>query len=951
VHRLALTLALLLPALPAVALDRPLPHCTVESWRAKDGLPGDSVWSLAQGADGRLWAATLGGVVRWDGRQWRALQGLPRVALADVSQLHAASDGSVWLLGPRRPVMRWWQGTTQTFGPAQGLPGEGRAWAESGGRVWVATTDRLYRFEEGRFVAHPAAPLSPALITALHVEPDGSIHVGTDGGLYTGVGSGLTRAPLVRDRIWAIHRDRRGTLWMAGGAWLMEGQGRVYKAQDGLPPGPITALADDRDGNLWIGTPTGLARLREGRISVFGTKDGLPDDEVTSLLVDREETLWVGTRRGGVAQFTDRTLETVPELNGIPMDTVCQAADGAMWFGTRGRGAIRWKDGQATFLGAGEGLSANIYAVLPDGPDGLWAGGPRGLFHLRGGKVEPFHDWPRTVTGLYRDRAGALWIAGNGELGRLTDRLVVFRPAEGLPAGQLRAVAEDPQGNLWVSAVGGLVRLQGDRFVPAALSPIVNGVRSILVSRDGGFWMSTVGKGLARVRGDRARFFNTASGLDPDRLSQLLEDDAQDLWIGAHNRITRVSRASLDAVAEGRQSTIQTLSFESTDRRAGILAERVRQPSAWKARDGRLWFITDQGPVIVEPHRVRANDVPPPVELEAVTLDGRAVPADRRESFGAGPGRLVVQYGAVSLLQPGRVRYRYRLEGVDRAWVEAGSARTATYPELRPGDYQFSIQASNNDGRWSEHGASFAFVLAAPFYRSTWFFAACGIAGLGAVIAAHRVRVARVRAQYVLLLAERTRMARELHDTLLQGMSAAALQLGGLRADARELPEPLQKDLAQMQDTLSRCLQETRQAVWDLREGGAGRPGDLGATLERMARRLCGAREVACDFRVEGTPATLPHAAEDELFRIGQEAVTNALRHAQARTITVRLCYDDRAVTLTISDDGTGFDPAAPAPEGHFGLAGMRERAARIGATLEVKSGPGTVVAVRVERS
>jgi signal transduction histidine kinase/streptogramin lyase len=951
VRRLALTLAVLLPSARAAALDKPLARCTVEVWRAKDGLPSDSVRALTQTPDRRLWAATLGGVVHFDGRQWSAPEVPPaaRGLLSDLAQVHAGNDG-VWLFPLHRDPLRLGPEGLRPFGAAEGWTGEPRAWVESGRQIWMASTDGLFRYADGRFAPLPIRG-SSGPPTALAVDAGGTLWVGSSGGLASLKNGELVPAPaLAGQPVAALHRDRAGTLWAAasGRLWALP-SGKSYGAAEGLPAAPISALADDRDGNLWIGTTRGLLRLRDGRLTAFTTRDGLPDDDVTSLLVDGEETLWVGTRRGGVAQFTDRTLETLPALEGVTLDSVCEADDGAMWFGTRGRGAARWKDGKVAFFGTREGLPADgVYAVLPDGGDAVWIGTVRGLARYQGGRVQPARQWDRFVTGLYRDRAGALWIAGNGELGRLAGTLALFRPAQGLPAGQLRAVAEDARGTLWVSAVGGLVRLEHDRFVPGP--PELSGVRAMVASRDGSFWLTTVGKGLARLAGGDLHLFAGGSGLDPDRLSQMLEDDAEDLWIGVHNKIIRVDRASLDAVAEGRRASVQSLAFESTDRRAGVVTERVRQPSAWKGRDGRLWFITDQGAVVIDPHAVRASAVAPVVELEGAIMDGRAALLDGEAHFVAGPGRLLLQYGAVSLLQPGRVRYRYRLEGVDPDWVEAGAARTATYAGLRPGRYQFAVQACNSDGVWSERAASFAFTLAAPFYRRTWFFAACGLAGLALAIAGYRVRVARLRAQYVLLFSERSRMARELHDTLLQGLSATALQLSGVRAEGRDLPESLQRDLALMQETISRCLQETRQAVWDLRERSSGRPAELASTLERMVQRLCGPRGVKGSFVAQGTPAPLAHPVEDELFRIAQEAVSNALQHAGARAVEVRLCYDAPTVTLTISDDGGGFDPEAPAPQGHFGLTGMRERAARIGATLAVTGAPGTTVTVRVGR-
>jgi signal transduction histidine kinase len=950
VLRPALTLALLLPALDAVALDRPLGECTVEVWRAKDGLPGDAVRALAQTSDHRLWAATLGGLARFDGRTWTPapVPAAWRATVSDAQVLHAAGDGSVWSLGPRRAPFRMAGGGGRVFTTADGAPAEGHAITEGPGALWLAGPQQLYLFTEGHFALEPAAGLDGA-ISALAVASDGGLWVGTSRGLYARRGGALVR--VLEGVVTALHRDRAGTLWAAAGGRLLAPEGGLsFDPSGALPAGAVvTALAGDADGNLWIGTTAGLLRLRDRRFTRFTSRDGLPEDDVTTLLVDREESLWVGTRRGGLAQFTDRTLHSLRLLDGVELESVCEAEDGALWFASRYRGLARLPPGgELTWFGPAQGLPGNsVHAVLPAGGDAVWIGAGRGLARYARGKIEASPLWPRFVTGLYQGRGGALWIAGNGELGRLDGKqLTLYRPADGLPAGQLRSMGEDPTGHLWVSAIGGLVRLEDGRFVAAHRD--LGGVRSMLTTRDGNFWLTTVSQGLLRLTPSGLQRFDARAGLDPDRLAQLLEDEAGDLWIGAHNKIVRVSRASLDAVSEGRRSTVETLAFEGTDRRAGVIAERVRQPSAWRAHDGRLWFITDQGPVFIDPRGVRRNELPPVVEVESAALDGRSA-LGGTPRLPAGAGRLVVQFTAVTLRQAARVRYRHRLEGHDREWIEDGAARTASYASLGPGRYWFTVQASNADGVWNERGASFAFVLVPPFYRSTWFLGGCGLALLGLVIAAHRARVARLRAEYALLVSERARMARELHDTLLQGMTAAALQVGAMRAEAGDAPQAWQNDLASVQDLITRCLRESREAVWGLRDRNA--TGDLGASLERMARRLCGAQAISCTFHTQGTPVRLGPAVEDELHRIAGEAIANALRHAGARSIEGRLCYDGQSVTLTISDDGTGFDASASPPAGHFGLAGMRERAARIGAKLEIRSGPGTTIEVRVERS
>jgi signal transduction histidine kinase len=256
------------------------------------------------------------------------------------------------------------------------------------------------------------------------------------------------------------------------------------------------------------------------------------------------------------------------------------------------------------------------------------------------------------------------------------------------------------------------------------------------------------------------------------------------------------------------------------------------------------------------------------------------------------------------------------------------------------------VQASNNDRLWNEEGVGLTLVIAAPFYRRTWFFGLAGLGVLPILFGWHRVRVSKLRARYVGMFTERGRVARELHDTILQGMSGIAMQLGAIRMRRADLPEEHRRELDGLQDTVVQCLEECRRAVWDLRD--AARESDLGAALARFARRLFRGPAIRCEVAVEGKARHLPTSVEDELFRIAQEALRNAATHAGARTVTVRLRYLTGEVALAVSDDGRGFDPDGEQRAGHFGVAGMRERAARIGGSLSVRSTPdaGTTVEV-----
>jgi signal transduction histidine kinase/streptogramin lyase len=962
-------LAALLASGPASALDpdKPLDRCSVQRWQVKDGLPGDSIRAFAQTTDGQLWIAALGGLARYDGIRFTRVE-VPAEwvsAASDLGTLLAARDGTVWGGSARHPPLRFRGNVASVLGPSEGLEADegALAWAEDArGQIWMAGSRGVYRYADGRFIAHALRGLDARHPADLVVDRAGTVWLGTDRGLFSIVGDQLVPHPRVPEgtAVTAMHEDRRHQFWVAAGDRLLALDGdRLTTYREGLPRGPFSQIVDDEDGNLWVGSTEGLVRLRNGQATLFTVKDGLPENDVTALLVDREGTLWVGTRNGGVAQFTDRTLDTrdLPAaLDNVELQSVCEDSEGALWFGTRGHGAFRWKDGRGTVYGTKEGLPGDTaFAIIP-GDDGVvWIGTPKGLARWRAGKIDDPGIWPGLVVSLYRDHRGALWIGGkNNDLARWADgKLERFGADRGVPR-QVRVMTDEADGTMWVSGMGGMGRFENGRFVrPALLRDQKMGpVRSLLTDREGTVWLSAERVGLFRIKNGKLTLFDSARGLDTEMIYQLRDDDAGDLWVGTNKSILRITRSSLEAVADGRRPTLDVVSFETTDRRAGVVASTLKQPSTWKGRDGRLWFVTRQGVVTIDPRRVRTNNVPPIMAIESVIADGQPVNLGLGErQFGPGLRTLEIHYAARTLLEPSKVRYRYRLEGLDPSWVEAGERRVVTFANLGPGSYRLRVQGSNADRVWNERGANFSFVIAPPLYRRPWFYLLCGVVLLPLSVLVHRTRMARLHAQYVVMFAERSRMARELHDTLLQGMSAVSMQLNSIRARLSDAPEGPRRELELVQDTVTRCLEETRRVVWNLRERGAG-GGDLGAALTRFARRIAQGSTATCEVRVDGSPAHLPHAVEDQLFRIGQEALTNAIKHAKAKRIEAVLNYHAERVSLTISDDGQGFDPAASPGPDHFGLVGLRERAAAIDARLDVRSTPGggTTVTAEVPR-
>lgn len=989
----AATLGALLAVRAAWALDpsKSLSECAVKTWQVRDGLPGAWVRGVAQTSDGYLWIATFGGLARLDGVRLTRVAGKDATARGlvggtvdgtvggtelapfDVTRVLPNGEGGLWIVSANDELLCLRAGPSgECFaGPARRPKSiSATALANSTGGAWLGTRDGLCWAEAGRITpAFRVADAGSPEVTAVHEDRRGRLWVGGDNGLYVRA-KGEDRFTLFAGRdaatpehISDIYEALDGRLWIAARSALMRIAGdavRVYRAADGLPNARLSRVIEDRDGNVWIGSGAGLVRLRDDRFVVYTTADGLPDDSVTEVLEDREGSLWVGTRSGGLAQFSDRTLSTkdVPaEVLGSRVDSVIEAGDGAMWFATQ-RGAVRQTAAQIQTLTTEEGLPGNsVNAILPGRAGDVWIGTARGLARWKAGRLDVPVPKAGNVTTLYLDQTGGLWVGidSSAKLHHVAPdgQVETFTDQDGLPAGRVLGAGEDDRGALWITSAGGLARRDGRRFVrvDSADGLRFGDLRSIHRDGQGTLWFASAGRGLLRRRAGRFAAVTSTAGLPSDHLFWLVSDDLGFLWVGTATGVFRVAKTAFDDVVTGRKPRLDAVTFEVSDRRQGVSGFRIRQPGAWKARDGRVWFATDEGALSIDPTRARANPLPPPVWIEEATVDGRTARAGDANRFPPGPGTLEFHYAGVTLLEAHKARHRYLLEGFDRRWTEAGPRRAAYYTNIPAGDYRFRVQASNADGVWNETGATVAFVLAPHFYRTPWFYAACALALVGLAFWLHRARVLILRGQYLAVFAERSRVARELHDTLLQGMSAVNMHLHAVRTQLPSEAEAARKQLGSVQDLVTQSLEDARQFVWNLREQDTG-TGDLGVALARLARRLCEGQAVTCEVEVVGVVRHLSHDVQNELFRITQEALVNALRHANARRIDVRLCYEADGVKLAVTDDGRGFDPgtAEGGQAGHFGLVGLRERAARIGAALSITSAPGRGTTIEVKR-
>ena len=965
------------------------------AWTAEDGAPA-MIGSLAQTADGFLWLATTTGLFRFDGVRFEhyeppAGQAMPATG---VSVLLALPAGPLWIGYGLGGVSVLAEGRLVSYGEGDGLPaGTVNAFArDSAGTMWAATTRGLARLVGNRWQAVGLADGYPGGYThELTVDRRGTLWAVATAGVYArprGARRFERRAPPLAIGEAAagsgsVREAPDGTMWAAsmstGLRPLTDTVGRpvppvAYYTRDRGGYGPAwTGLFIDRAAQAWgIGMRDRLVRvpLRNARgptasSAPFDTlalspASGSSGRWVSSVLEDREGTVWVGTNAGldhlRVPKF--RSVRW-PASGNRPV--IAAGENGAVWMGAPADPLTR-----LTRLGdhlvPHPEVPAGISAILRDFTGDVWVGGDRGAWHGRAGRFAPV-ALPAELRGamiqaLAYDRAGTLWVSGlrRGVFRRRQGRWERFGP----PATYALAMAADSAGRTWLGYMDGrLVRVAGDAertFGPA--DGLRVGSVATLHVRGGRVWAGgelgvAVIHASAAARAERVTPFAVAG--EPLRgVSGIVENAAGELWLHHAARVTRVPAAEVARALGDSAYRARVEGFDYRDRVDGP-ASTAWAPTLVEGTDGRIWITFPGGVAWIDPACLRRNSVPPPVLIRSLTAGGRQYASTAALTLPERTRALQVAYTATSLAIPERVRFRYRLVPLDTAWQEAGVRREAFYTNLDPGRYRFEVLAANEDGVWSPRPAALDVAIPPTFTQTNAFLVLCVVAACGAAWGAAGWRQRRVAAalaaRYEATLAERTRVARELHDTLLSDMTGVVMRLQGAAGGAARAPTALDMAVVtEVAEEARRALGEARRAVLALRASGRELV-PLGAQLADAARRILAGTDV--DVRVErtGEERPYPEPVESEVLRIASEAVTNARKHAGARVLAVSCAYGRRSLTVRVRDDGRGFDPAQDAPEGHYGLAGMRERATAIGARLEVASTPGqgTVVTLVVQ--
>ena len=966
----------LLIALSAIdSTPRPIKQLVHTAWTADDGAPTD-IRAMAQTGDGYLWLGTLSGLVRFDGVRFVPFEAPSgdTVPTGGIRSMLEAHDGSLWIVWVGGAVSHLSGGRLTSYGERDGLQptvqltksGSGMlvaatlhglarftggrweefgrewgfggtkaagAWFDRGDTLWVETEDRVIYLPAGahQFVDPGMRLTAQSAQTVFAQAKDGAIWMAEVYRSAHTIPRFGDRAPITEVKVgaWTLLVDRKGTLWIGS---LGDGLRRVldptrirgrrieqfgpeaeqFTEKDGLLSNVVSGLLEDHEGNIWVSTVTGLERFREGAFTPHATPGGVRQRFVVAT---RDSSVWaVAYNTFELIRIGLRKLDTVH----TPFSLINLAEDssGTLW-SARLDGVLRIQGGRVVAHASGDRDAQHLAEIAVDSQGTIWFFDEElGLLRRAGNRlvrVAPVGPTTQGPVVMFSDREGRIWV---GQENRVTlydhGKLSLFTPAQGMMLGGVRAFFQDRRGQVWIS---------GDR-------------------------------GLSRFENGRFRTLRERRGVPGRSIYGIAEDDGGAWWIVTRDGVLRLPPGAIDSALSDSDYVAPYRLFDRRDGLGGRIPRWTYGRWVTRSMDGRIWVATDGGVASVDPRALR-SDLPPRVLIEGVRIDGRESAAAQTITLPPKAKDLEIDYTATTLASPEQVEFRYRLEGRDETWHDAGTRRRAYYTGLAPGRYSFRVIAGHGNGVWSEGqpGAVWSFRVLPAWYQTMAFrigvILLIGVLGAAAaaLIQRRRYRLAQetLKGRYEAALGERARIAQELHDTLLQAFTGITIQL---RAIQRVIGARPQEGVAALDGALSTAdvaLRDARNSIWDMRAVELeGR--DLPEALEGAVRSVIGQAPVTLKFTVLGERRPLTAEVATTALRIGREAVLNALKHANAKNIQVRLDYGRLALTLDVQDDGRGMTPGAAeqaASDGHLGLAGMRARVDRVAGTLHITSEPG----------
>jgi signal transduction histidine kinase/streptogramin lyase len=977
--RAIVILALCVPYTPTRASlrDRNLAELHHTGWSGQSGAPS-GISSIAQTSDGMLWIGTEDGLFRFDGVRFSRIDegtGIPYPS-ASVHSLYAPSSGGLWIgfAVPRAPIF------LDHGRPAEHpstVPGTVNGFVrEADGTVWLACTHGLAKLDVGGSEFHRVDGYPSDMATAMFIDREGTLWVADEHAIYYR-SQGSARFEKGFDEfgfVTAMAQGPDGRLWIAdarGPVAALQIDDRGHASAPAKIELTSAGLTFDAKGSLWIGTlGNGLRRLRapedfrEGNIAdgdpsleTLTHDEGLTGNYVWPLLVGREGQIWIGTS-GGLDRLQERALVPANFPAGSHDFALVAGTGGAVWAGTTNRPLMRLTGRELSVF---DDVPPEITCAYRDEHGSVWFGGGSGIYRIVGEKAMKVAPYPAGAKGyqaqsIVVDRADRLWVSYAYEKSVYEWVNGSWRYADELPEKAARAQMLDRTGRIWRGYASNTIIITADGVTPdtigAELGLDIGDVYILTLGGNSGVWVGG-SDGLSFFDGDRFKRIAATRPSDLAGVSGIVELANGEVWVRSSAGLLRFDAASVQRALNGQR--VEGELFNHLDGLPGQSAHVRPLPTLIAGDDGRLWQATASGVVWVDPSHLPRNPVKPTALIEAVTADGSTHATDEVVDLPPRTNRLQMTYSAASLIVPERVRFRYRLVGVDDAWQEAGARREAFYNNLSAGSYRFEVLAANDDGVWNEQAASVKFKIQPAFYETVWFRLGCILAGLLILASAYQWRLRhilqRVDTMHHERIVERERIARDLHDTLLQSVQGIILRFHATLLRMRE-SDPLR---AEIEDTLlgaNRVLQEGRDKVSGLR-GTLDTSSNIEAALAELGREL--AQQSASTIRIttEGEPRQLTPMASDEIYRIGAEALLNAVRHAGAEEVEVEIAFLARELRLRVRDNGRGIPTdvlVSGARSGHWGLPGMRERATRLGAKLTIssKTDVGTEIELRV---
>ena len=963
---------LLVSGIEASDPPRSLADYVVTSWGPQQGLSTSYIFDIGQDRDGFLWVGSSIGLIRFDGVTFAPLETLdgPRLPNRPVTTVHGARDGSLWAGFAGGGISRIQEGRVTAYGQSDGLGNVtvSKIREDRHGTIWAATQLGLYRFNGARWERLGAeAGLTEGPVFTAYQDRGDALWVSTLNGLFRdNDGDEPYKFELVdrNARIREIGQSSNGSIWITdpvvGVRTLSSQLPRHARGGNGYD------LLWDRQGNLWVATlgqgvwfaPVDLtANTSTGVIDTWNEQ---VDNAIRCLFEDREGNVWAGGQ-SGLHKFSPRRAIAISDVGFLR--TLGLGADKGVWAG--GETLVRFsKDGPIRYRFTEDLPGQEIRAFYTDPVGVLWIATDSAVVRFEHDRFSSLplegRAWPSQIQSLAAtDPHGALWISDvdEGLLRWTNGHLTLFDPSPEFRHSTVGALFADARRRIWIIGREGTVGLLDSASRFEVLRPGDNTHLPDLAFYEddtGAIWLGG-GNRLSRFEDGKLVAVDGSNGLQVGAILSITDDEEGYLWIGCREGILRLAKSEFDTALADPVHQLEFELFDSTEGFAGLPFVYTPSSSAIRADDGRLWFVTSQGLTVIDPRAFSVTRQAPTVRIDGLRADGERLAATAALHLPPRTAYLQIDYTAPTFLSPRYTQFRYRLEGFDTDWVYAGTRRTALYTGLPPRQYRFLVQARRSQTAWNQTAAEYRFQIEPTFYQTRWFAAAClaAIAFVGA--AGWRRRAGQMRRDFKLILDERVRLSREMHDTLLQSLIGTDFQLAALQGELEQSTSKKSRMwLQQIRAQVEIGISEARQSILNLRSPRENTR-DLSAAMRETGQRAVHGTAMEFALVVRGVPRPCSHEVAHQALLIGREALSNAVRHAHAREISVELCYEAERLVLRIVDDGCGFDSNNPSADTdhHYGLSIMQERAAQVGGqvTFHTSAGTGTVVEVLLPTS